>query len=231
MRKFKPLITLFFILIQSCEFSEKNYFPSAYGHKWLYSVVIQSSYTGKSSKKRVMVTNFHEEKKKNVQEFSKLYSDGSYYSYKIEDKIVARTSVILAFSDGIDEPVKKIIYPDLDFNQKEWIIREQLFLVKGFQPPLLNVRPRSQFDMTYKVKERYKKFKIKDVTYFDCIKIEGMGDTNFIGDTRSGPINVKVKNIEILCNNVGIIKQIRSENTNASAFGNMTLIKSLMSFK
>ena len=66
MRKFKPLITLFFILIQSCEFSEKNYFPSAYGHKWLYSVVIQSSYTGKSSKKRVMVTNFHEEKKKNV---------------------------------------------------------------------------------------------------------------------------------------------------------------------
>ncbi len=193
----------------------------------LFSLHIQV----KVVKKELWLQIFMKKKKKNVQEFSKLYSDGSYYSYKIEDKIVARTSVILAFSDGIDEPVKKIIYPDLDFNQKEWIIREQLFLVKGFQPPLLNVRPRSQFDMTYKVKERYKKFKIKDVTYFDCIKIEGMGDTNFIGDTRSGPINVKVKNIEILCNNVGIIKQIRSENTNASAFGNMTLIKSLMSFK
>ena len=88
-----------------------------------------------------------------------MYSDGSYYSYAIDGKKIIRTSVILAFSDGIDEPVEKIIYPDSDFIQKEWIVREQLFLVKGFQPPLLNVRPRSQFDMNYKIKRRYKKFK------------------------------------------------------------------------
>ena len=74
-----------------------------------------------------MVTNFHEEWKDKTLEFSKLYSDGSYYSYEIEGERVTRTSVILAFSDGIDEPVKKIIYPDLNFDQKEWDVKEQLF--------------------------------------------------------------------------------------------------------
>ena len=50
------------------------------------------------------------------------------------------------------EPVKKIIYPDIYLIKNEWIIKEQLFFVKGFQPPLLNVKPR-KFDMTYKIKK------------------------------------------------------------------------------
>ena len=231
MINFKFLIIIVLLLITSCDFSQKDYFPSTYGLKWVYSVAIKSSYTGKSSNKRVMITNFHQSEKNKVEEFSKLYSDGSYYSYEIRDGKIERTSVILTFSDGIDEPVKKIIYPDLNFKQKEWKVKEQLFLVRGFQPPLLNVKPRSQLEMYYKIKKRHKKIKFKDIIYNDCIEIEGTGNTKFIGDTRSGPINVEVRNNEILCNNIGLIRQVRTENTNASAFGNMTLTKNLMSFK
>ena len=227
----KLLIIIFLILIKSCEFSQKDYFPTTYGLKWVYSVAIKSSYTGKSTNKRVMITNFHQSKKNKVEEFSRLYSDGSYYSYAIKDGKVERTSVILTFTEGIDEPVKKIIYPDLNFKQKEWKVKEQLFLVRGFQPPLLNVKPRSQLEMNYKIKKRHKKVRFKKTTYEDCIEIEGTGNTKFIGDTRSGPIDVEVKNNEILCNNIGLIQQVRTENTNASAFGNMTLTKNLMSFK
>ena len=36
-----------------------------------------------------------------------------------------RTSVILAFDEGIVEPVEKIIYPDISFNKKEWKVMEQ----------------------------------------------------------------------------------------------------------
>ena len=81
----KSLIIILLVLIQSCEFSQKDYFPSTYGLKWVYSVAIKSSYTGKSSNKRIMITNFHQSKKNKVEEFSKLYSDGSYYSYAIKD--------------------------------------------------------------------------------------------------------------------------------------------------
>jgi len=85
--------------------------------------------------------------------------------------------------------------------------------------------------MNYKIKKRHKKVRFNKTSYEDCIEIEGIGNTEFIGDTRSGPIYVEVKNNEILCNNIGLIQQVRSENTNASAFGNMTLTKNLMSFK
>ncbi len=231
MKKFQflTLIILFFGL--SCEYNSKDYFPSLVGLKWVYSIAIKSSYTGKSYNKRIMITNHSKKKKGNLTELSKLYSDGSFYSYEIGNNRITRSSVILAFSDGIDEPVKKIIYPDMTFKQKEWTVREQLFLVRGFQPPLLNVKPRSQFDMKYKVTKKYKNFKIKNNSFKDCLEVEGKGTTNFIGDTRSGPIQVQITNVEILCNGIGLVKQTRTEDTNASAFGNMTLTKSLMSFK
>ena len=85
----------------------------------MYSIVIDSSYTGKSYKKRIMVTNLNNTRKGNVVEFSKLYSDGSYYTYQINKNKIMRTSVILAFDEGIVEPVEKIIYPDISFNKKE----------------------------------------------------------------------------------------------------------------
>ena len=84
--------------------------------------------------------------------------------------------------------------------------------------------------MKYTIGRKYKEFKLKDFVFKDCIEVIGKGSTDFIGDTRSGPINVDVKNVEVLCNDVGLVKQTRYENTNASAFGNMKLEKKLMSF-
>jgi hypothetical protein len=230
MKKILKTLFIFLLFLNSCEFSPKDYFPYIKGLKWVYSVSIESSYTGKSQIKRIMVTNLNVETTGNITKLSRLYSDGSYYTYEKENEKLNRVSVILAFSDGIDEPVKKTVYPDLTFNQNEWVVKEQLFLVKGFQPPLLNVKPRSQFDMTYKVNRKFKKYKIRGVLYNDCIELIGEGSTNFIGDTRSGPINVDIKNVEILCNNVGLVKQVREEETNASAFGNMRFVKEIMSF-
>ena len=43
-----------------------------------------------------------------VTELSKLYSDGSYYTYEKEDGQLRRTSVILAFSDGMKNQLKKL---------------------------------------------------------------------------------------------------------------------------
>ena len=76
-------------------------------------------------------------------------------------KTVSRKSVVLAFNEGIVEPVKKVVYPDLTFKNNEWETQEQLFLVKGFQPPLRNFKPRTRFKMKYKVSRRNFKFKSK----------------------------------------------------------------------
>ncbi len=220
-------------MLVSCERESSNYFPFSKGLKWLYSIKISSSYTGKNYEKRLMVTNIEAKKKKKKLDLSKLYSDGSFYTYQIDfgKNQVTRSSAVLAFNEGMVEPIKKIIYPDMYFKKNEWIVEEQLFLLKGFQPPLLNVKPRSKFDMKYKIIKRLKIFKFNGIEYKNCVEIKGIGNTSFIGDTRSGPINVDIINNEWVCDGVGIVKQKRVEKTNASAFGNMTFEKKLLSFK
>ena len=223
-------LVLFILLIQGCKSEKNNFFPSDLNLKWTYSINIYSSYKNERLLKKIMITNAKKNKQNNKIELSKLYSDGSYYTYEIDEKkkTVLRKSVVLAFNEGIVEPVRKIVYPDLTFKINEWETHEQLFLVKGFQPPLRNFKPRTQFKMKYKVSRRDFKFKSKKKSFNNCIEIEGKGKANFIADTRSGPIMVDVINSEILCNNIGLVYQKRSEITNASAFGNMELKKYLI---
>ena len=223
-------LVLFILLIQGCKSEKNNFFPSDLNLKWTYSINIYSSYKNERLLKKIMITNAKKNKQNNKIELSKLYSDGSYYTYEIDEKkkTVLRKSVVLAFNEGIVEPVRKIVYPDLTFKINEWETHEQLFLVKGFQPPLRNFKPRTKFKMKYKVSRRDFKFKSKKKSFNNCIEIEGKGNANFIADTRSGPIMVDVINNEVLCNNIGLVYQKRSEITNASAFGNMELKKYLI---
>ena len=223
-------LAIVLLLIQGCTPEKNNFFPSDINLKWTYSINIYSSYKNERFLKRIMITNAKKDKKNNKVELSKLYSDGSYYTYEIDEKkkTVFRKSVVLAFNEGIVEPVKKVVYPDLTFKTNEWETQEQLFLVKGFQPPLRNFKPRTRFKMKYKVSRRNFKFKSKKKSFDDCIEIEGKGNASFIADTRSGPIIVDVTNNEVLCNNIGLVYQKRSEITNASAFGNMELKKYLI---
>ena len=223
-------IAVILLLIQGCKSEKNNFFPSEINFKCTYSIGIYSSYKNERLSKRIMITNVKKDKQNNKIELSKLYSDGSYYTYEIDEKkrTIFRKSVVLAFNEGIVEPVQKIVYPDLSFKTNQWETQEQLFLVKGFQPPLRNFKPRTMFKMNYKVSRRNFKFKSKKNSFDDCIEIEGKGNASFIADTRSGPIIVDVTNNEVLCNNIGLVYQKRSEITNASAFGNMELKKYLI---
>ena len=72
---------------------------------------------------------------------------------------------------------------------------------------------------------------VKAGNFKNCVYIEGKGKSEFIADTRSGPINVDIFIKEWICPGVGIVKQQRQEQTKASAFGNMSLEKVLINFK
>ena len=76
--------------------------------------------------------------------------------------------------------------------------RTTFFSNKVFQPPLLNVKPSSQFDMKYKVNRKYERLKVKGVFYNDCIILIGKGSIRFYWRYRSGPISVEIDNLEII---------------------------------
>ena len=143
--------------------AKKDYFPFSVGTKWLYSITITSSYTGKDYEKRLMVTNVSSEQKGDITQVSKIaISDGSYYTYEInKKKIKLSDHQLFLFAEGMVEPQKKNYLSRFKFQKNEWIIKEQLFLIQGFQPPLLNVKPRSRFDMRYKILKRLDNVNIK----------------------------------------------------------------------
>ena len=60
-------------------------------------------------------------KKNNKLDLSKLYSDGSFYTYQInfDNNQVIRSSAVLAFNEGMVEPIRKIIYPDIYFKKND----------------------------------------------------------------------------------------------------------------
>ena len=100
--------------------NNKNFFPSVSGLKWMYSIVIDSSYTGKSYKKRIMVTNLNNTRKGNVVEFSKLYSatdekhSDSEFNSLVEKKNQLHTrgieiGHILFFGDKYSKSLKAIV--------------------------------------------------------------------------------------------------------------------------
>ena len=65
-----------------------------------------------------------------------------------------QSSVILKTSEGLVEPVNKDVYPDVLFKKNKWVTKEQLFLTKGYQPPVRNFRPETKIDMTYFFKKK-----------------------------------------------------------------------------
>ena len=83
----------------------------------------------------------------------------------------------------------------------------------------------------YSIKKRNVSINVKAGNFKNCIYIEGKGESEFIADTRSGPIGVDIFIKEWICPGVGIVKQQRQEHTKASAFGNMSLEKVLINFK
>jgi len=224
-------LTVFALLfLNSCSDMSDNYFPFKEGKTWSYSINLFSSYTGKEYKKRIFIKNIKTQKQNRGFELIRLHSNGNYYKYFLENgsKKLSRISVLIKNGQGLTEPINKVIYPDILFRKEKWTSMEQLFLTKGYQPPLLNFKPETIFEMNYALKKKINKFRHRGKLFKNCFYIIGYGSTSFIADTRSGPLNVKVESEEWICENIGMVKEKRSENTEASAFGKTTMTKELV---
>ena len=231
--------TLFYVISVSFLFTlvgcknEKNFFPHRQGIIWNYEIKINSGYTGSTDIKRLTVTNIASNIMGKGIIFSKIYSNGdtlSFFKDKFKDNII-RTAAKIVSKSGYEEPVEKIIYPSLDFKIDNWETKSQLYITKGFQPPLRGFIPSAIFNIFYSIKKRNVSVKVEAGSFKGCIYIEGKGESEFIADTRSGPISVDIFIKEWVCPGVGIVKQQRQEQTKASAFGNMSLEKVLINFK
>ena len=221
-----------FVIITGCK-SDYNFFPHDQGMIWDYKVLIGSDYTRTIDEKRLTITNI----KTNIMgkgiSFSKLYSNGNLFTYFKDNQKqnLSRTQAYLVDGAGFEEPVSKIMFPSINFNKKEWTSKSQLFITKGFQPPLRDFIPSPVFNLSLKIVDDNVDIRVKAGTFKNCIFLKGKGNTEFIGDTRSKANKVEVTTEEWICPGVGSVKEKRVESTNSSAFGTRNFYKELINFK
>ena len=235
--KIKKILNLIFLvsfslLVLSCN-KNNDYFPDKEGARWDYKILIDSDYTGSIKEKRISVTNLVAIKQEKGIKFSKLYSNGNLFTFFKDKKIenISRVAAFLSFDDGFDEPVKKEISPSIRFKINKWKSKNQLYITKGFQPPLRGFKPASVFDMEYSIISSNVKIKVKAGRFENCAYIMGKGETEFIADTRSGAIKVKTNTKEWIGPGIGLVKEGRIESTNASAFGTQKYYMELINYK
>ncbi len=197
---------------------------------WNYEISLYSDYTGNTELKRLTVTNISTIIKGKVIEYSKVYSNGDIITLEKEKftNRLLRTKAFLKNSSSFDEPIRKVLIPSLDFVNDSWQTKSQLFITKGFQPPLRDFIPSTTFNLSYSIKKKDFEIKIKGRIYKDCILIEGLGKSEFVADTRTGLIDVDIKSEEWICNEIGLVKEKRIESTQASAFGKRIYIRELI---
>ena len=102
------------ILFSSCDYSPKNFFPDTKGLKWIYSISIESSYTGKSQIKITKVLNqvskIFKINKKPV--FGNIRDQGHYdvnpYSYIPKKDVKMKIKNTINLKRGILEIIKEI---------------------------------------------------------------------------------------------------------------------------
>lgn len=229
-KTFKFVILCIFLI--GCK-KEYNYFPHGKGIIWNYKISIKSSYTGNTKKKRLTVTNSNLLIQGKGTKYSKIYSNGDIVTFfkNKEKNDLYRVAAYFSNENALDEPLEKIIIPFLDFKENNWISKSQLFITKGFQPPLRDFIPSATFNMKYEIISKGIEVKVKAGSFKNCIHIKGFGETDFIADTRSGPNKVLIISNEWICDGVGVVKEERIEETKSSAFGTQRLYKELISFK
>ena len=221
----------FSLLVLSCN-QNSDYFPDKKGARWDYKILIDSDYTGSIKEKRISVTNVAAIKHEKGIKFSKLYSNGNLFTFFKDKKNenISRVAAFLTFDEGFDEPVKKEISPSIRFEINKWKSKNQLYITKGFQPPLRGFKPTSVFDMEYSIISSNVQIKVEAGIFKNCAYIKGKGETEFIADTRSGAIKVKINTQEWICPGIGLVKEERIESTNASAFGTQKYHKELIDY-
>ena len=64
----------------------------------------------------------------------------------------------------------------------------------------------------------------------NCLYLKGTGKTKFIGDSEIGAIEINISSEEWYAKGIGLVKSVRTEETNSDLFGKTVMVQTLESF-
>ena len=226
-------ILLSFLAI-SCGENRTDYFPLKYKKLWAYNIQIIPSEEDKINYKK---TNFSLEKqiiergKTKIDVYPVIRENQTVYYYSKNKDGIFREAVQFKQSKpvSLEEKKKTVLKFPLQVGNK-WSAPSKTYLILR-RYAYFDYRANTNFLLNLELTSNTATVKVPAGTFRNCLKVEGYGETTFIGDREIGSIKITIKTSDWYAPNVGLIKSVRVEGTDSDLFGTSEMIQELEDFK
>ncbi len=225
---------LFFFLILSCSENDHSYFPLGKIKSWSYKVEIQPEIDKKIIYKKINLLLKKKELEINGKKesfYPLLREDGSVFFYQANKKGVFRNAYAFAKDKTIrSERSKRMVLPASQNIGDMWAVDSKTYLILK-RYPYYDYRATTNFEINYEIISKTDVVSTPVGKFKNCLLVRGIGQTNFIGDSEIGSIEINITSEEWYAKGIGLIKSIRVEKTNSDLFGTTKMTQILEDFK
>ena len=229
------IIIIFLFLNTSCITESNDYFPLSNGKVWNYNVTINPGVEEKVVYKKTNVTlkkvDIIDNKKNKISAYPILREDNSVYYYSKGPEGIYREGSQLTGNQSIvfESDKKYVLKFPIEIGTR-WNSNSKTYLILR-RYAYFDYRATTNFELKYKIVSINESVIVPAGKFKNCVKISGIGETTFIGNNEIGAIKIIVKTTDWYAPKIGLIKSVRSEETDTDLFGTSRMVQVLDDFK
>ena len=225
----KILISFFVFVLVSCGNESNSYFPLKERGQWSYEVKITPEIEKPTIYKKI---NYGVGKKQinNNSYFAILRENGSIYYYQKKKNGIYRNGFSFDKDNQISFHEKeRLVLPNPISIGDSWKVNSKTYLILK-RYPYYDYRATTNFTINYEIISTGKSIKTPLGKFDNCLYLKGTGKTKFIGDSEIGAIEINISSEEWYAKGIGLVKSVRTEETNSDLFGKTVMVQTLESF-
>ena len=162
--------------------------------------------------------------------FPFLRENGSIYYYKKNKNGIFRNGLSFEKDNKINFHKKqRLVLPNPINVGDKWEVDSKTYLILK-RYPYYDYRATTNFKINYEVISKKEFIETPLGKFNNCIYLKGTGKTKFIGDSEIGAIEINISSEEWYAKGIGLVKSVRTEETNSDLFGKTVMVQTLESF-
>ena len=123
----------------------------------------------------------------------------------------------------------RIVLPNPLKKGDTWEVDSKTFLILK-RYPYYDYRATTNFTIKYEIISKNESLNTPLGKLKNCLYLKGTGQTKFIGDSEIGAIEINIVSEEWYARGIGLVKSVRTEETNSDLFGTTQMVQVLESF-
>ncbi len=225
----KILLLLCCIILACCNIDSESYFPLNEKKKWSYKITITPEIDKPTIYKKIS-HSIGKTKIENNTYFPFIRENGSIYYYQKKKNGIFRNGFSFEKDNNISFHEKdRIVLPNPLKKGDTWEVDSKTFLILK-RYPYYDYRATTNFTIKYEIISKNESIDTPLGKLKNCLYLKGTGQTKFIGDSEIGAIEINIVSEEWYARGIGLVKSVRTEETNSDLFGTTQMVQVLESF-